>query len=74
MLQKGLSQGMVAVEHRHLGEGVWKIFLALLAKRFVPLCLLRNELCHLSSVPVEPLLRKVAGKEVLGCFSSIDMG
>lgn len=74
MLQKGLSQGMVAVEHRHLVERVWKMLLALLAKRFVPLYLLRNELCHLSSVPAEPLLRSVAGKEALGCFSSRGMG
>lgn len=72
-LQKVLSQGMVAVEHMHLVEGVWKILVSLLAKRFAPLCLLRSELCHLSSVPVELPLRFVAGKGVLECFSSRDM-
>lgn len=42
MLQKGLFQGMVAVEHMQLVEGVWKMLLSLLAKRFVLLCLLRS--------------------------------
>lgn len=73
MLQKGLSPGMVAVEHMHLVEGVWKILLSFLAKRFAPLCFLWSELCHLSSVPVEPPLRFVAGKGVLECFSSRDV-
>lgn len=72
-LQKVLSQGIVAVEHMHLVEGVWKILVSLLAKRFAPLCLLRSELCHLSSVPVELPLRFVARKGVLECFSSRDM-
>lgn len=48
------------------------MLLFLLAKRFAPLCLLRSELCHLNSVPVEPPLRVLGRKWVLECFSSRD--
>lgn len=35
MLQKGLPQGRVAVEHVHLVEGGWKMLLSLLPKGIV---------------------------------------
>lgn len=66
MLQKGLSWGIVPVECVHLVEGGWKTLIFLLSRRFVQLGLLRSEDCDLRSVLVVPLLRNVAGKEVLG--------
>ena len=66
MLQKGLSHGIVAMECVCLVEGGWKTLFSLLSRRFVQLGLLRRGKCHLRSLPVVPLLRNMAGKEVLG--------
>lgn len=35
MLQKGLSQGIVAMEHLCLAEGGWKMLFSIFSRRFV---------------------------------------